>query len=469
MILVIDIGTSSLRCTVYNDRNQELNKIQKEYQLEFIDANTVELDSEIVICHLEAAIKETGNWLKGTNYKLDAISVTAQRSSVIPVDYNGRRLHKALMWQDRRAHQICEELKLKWEKIYNICGMKPTPVFSAPKMLYLKNNYREIYDASYKLIGFQEYVIYFLTNQFVTDTSIASRTCLFDIDKKEWSEELLTIFDIDKEKLCEIRPVGSIIGNTTEKIRELLGAEQAIPVVSAGGDQQCAALGMGICEVGDVLINSGTGAYVIAVSDKPIYDSDMSVNCNVSAIPNKWIVEGTVLGSGKIVDWIKREFFDDDINLFTEACENTPIGSNGVKINPYFIGRGTPEWDMNKKGSIINLSLNNKKQDFARAILEGITFELNECLKKIELLCDEKYNKVISSGGMSKNNVYNQIQADVFDKEVIKMNTSEATSLGACISAQMAIQGNDVLNDIKQCITQVYYPISEHKKIYKNY
>ena len=128
--------------------------------------------------------------------------------------------------------------------VYGICGMRPSPVFSAPKMQYIKTYMPEIYEKAVKLIGFQEYVLHYLTGEYITDTSIASRTCLYDLHREMWSEELLGLFGIDKGKLCGLAPAGSVIGETAVGINHLLGIRHGIPVVSAGGDQQCAALGM---------------------------------------------------------------------------------------------------------------------------------------------------------------------------------------------------------------------------------
>lgn len=297
--LVIDIGTSSARLLVIDRKGVICTKFQKNYPLYVLNESTAIQKPEEVMEKIWEMLKAAGEWLGQNQMEAEVISVTGQRSSVIPVDEYGSAMTEAISWQDRRAAEICLEYKNEWKKIYQITGMKLSPVFSAPKMVWLKKNKPEVYQRAYKLIGFQEYVIYQLTHQFATDHSIASRTSLFDIKKLEWSEELLLIFGVKKEKLCSLIPVGGIVGNTIDEVSKCLKQRTSIPVISAGGDQQCAALGLGCLEHGDMEVNSGTGAYVIGLSDVPVLDKKMSVNCNVSAIPRKWIVEGAVLSAGK--------------------------------------------------------------------------------------------------------------------------------------------------------------------------
>ncbi|OOB80523.1 MAG: hypothetical protein BEN19_04495 [Epulopiscium sp. Nuni2H_MBin003] len=474
MILVIDVGTSSMRSVIFDDNGMSLVTIKRAYDIEVIDKEKIEQDSDIVIDSVLSTLPEIGKWLKETNNKLDAISVTAQRASVIPVNKNCIPLRKAIMWQDTRANYVSERLKDKWQDLYQVSGLKPSPIFPIPKIIYLKEEESFIYDKAYKILGFHERVLYALTNRFVTDTSIASRWGLFDITKKEWSDELFDLCDIDINKFCDVVPVGSIVAETTEEICSLLDIEKSVPVITAGGDQQCATLGLGCVDNADVVSNCGTGAYVISISDKPIFDKDMRINCNISAMPDKWIIEGTVLGSGKVIDWTMREFFGGDIDEFQQACDNTPVGSNNVLFSPTFMGSGTPDWNAAAKGSIYNISLSNTKSDFARATLEGIAYEVNGCVNIISELMDADVESVNISGGLTNNRVYNQILCDMFDKPVVRVDDAESTALGAFVSAKVTLNQNlDYASVIKQYLREmnrkIYLPIKENHNLYKEF
>jgi sugar (pentulose or hexulose) kinase len=477
MIVVIDIGTSSLR-TLLMDGNGKILDVQKRgYSLCYPSSNAVEMDMALLDTALFEALKASFSLVKAWGKQATALSVTAQRSSVIPVDEHGRALAPALMWQDTRSSGICEEVLAYSKEIYSISGMKPSPVFSAPKMAYLKRRFPGVYESSYKLIGFCEYVLQMLTGLFVTDTSIASRTCLFDITKKEWSPFLLDLFSIDCNKLCSLVDVGTVIGKTTDHFGSLMGISYSIPVVSAGGDQQCAALGLGCIENESAMINLGTGAYVIALTDKPLLDIGMRVNCNVSAIAGKWIVEGAVLSAGKTLDWVNDNFFKHPqethpYEVFTRKSRNVPIGSNGLRFSVQFAGKGTPIWNPDMKGSIGNLSFQNTKDDLARGVLEGIACAVDECVSCISELLGGVQEPVKVSGGLSKDGFFNQILTDMVKKELSSFATCEATAFGAWMSAAVALGQQNSYKEAFATITkgiaeERYQPMENNSLLYE--
>lgn len=477
MILVMDIGTSSMRGIVFDRSGNVMWKEQRSYELCVLGGGAVEMDLEVLNFHLSGVLKLAGEWLRDSGAVLDCISVTAQRASVIPVDTTGKALQRAMMWQDTRATSICEELEERKKQIYRICGVRLAPAFSAPKMKYIKMNSEPIYRAAHKLIGFQEYVLCYLDGEFTTDHSIASRTCLFNVETLEWSEELLHIFGIDRKKLCRLIPVGGQSGMTKPEINRLLQLKESVPVISAGGDQQCAALGLGCMENGQIITNSGTGSYVICVSDVPIFDDEMRISCNVSAIPGKWILEGAVLSAGKSVNWLNRQFFarEDErypMEHFTAACEQSPAGAKGLIFLPALSGTGTPSWNPTARGSILNIGLEHNKADFARSILEGTVLQLKECIQIISKLTGETYNQIRSAGGITQNPVYNQIQADIYQQTIIQASQNEATAFGAYLSASVTLGYHRTYQEAyKQALgdqqERLYEPNKSHEKIYR--
>jgi len=477
MIVVIDVGTSSLRTLLMDHKGKILDVQKRGYSLSYPACDAVEMDMALLDTALLDALKGSFSQLEAWGKRASAISVTAQRSSVIPVDEQGRALAPALMWQDTRSCGICAEVWDNRQEIYAISGMKPSPVFSAPKMAYLKLAFPEVYEKSHKLVGFCEYVLHTLTGLFVTDTSIASRTCLFDITKKEWSPLLLDVFSIDRDKLCSLVDVGSVIGNTKTAFGRVMGIAYPIPVVSAGGDQQCAALGLGCIGKDSAMINLGTGAYVIACSDKPCLDGEMRFNCNVSAIENTWIVEGAVLSAGKTLDWVNDNFFKHaqethPYEAFTKVSRSTPLGSNGLRFSVQFAGKGTPAWDPAMKGGIGNLSFRNTKDDLARGVLEGIACAVDECLSCISEVLEGNQEPIKVAGGLSKDGFFDQILADMLGKELSAYATCEATAFGAWMSASVALGIQPSYEDAFASVTQGiaedrYYPVKNNSLLYE--
>lgn len=475
LTVVIDIGTSSARVLLI-DRDGKIEQCwQKKYGLYVLDEKTVLQDPEEIMRYIWEMLECAADWIAEKNYIIECISVTGQRSSVIPMNRDGKAMTKAISWQDTRAYEICLEYQKYWEEIYQITGMKLSPVFSAPKMMLLKRSMPEIYEKAYKIVGVQEYVIWHLTHRFVTDLTIASRTSLLNIQTLQWSERLLELFQIDLEKLCELIPAGGIAGDAIPSIKRLFHVNSELPVVSAGGDQQCAALGLGCFQHGDVEVNSGTGAYVIAVSDTPVLDKKMRVNCNVSGIPGKWIIEGAVLSAGKAVDWLNNEFFGGrtgDFSEFMKACEETPAGANGVIAAATFSGKGTPDWNARVRAAFLKVGFENKKTDLPRALLEGIAAELNDCLQTVEELTQKKADTIHVAGGMTENVIYCQVLSDMFGRKLCKPKVCEATALGAWISAQIFLGNIEKYEEAYEKYAckegnRYYFPNPENRQLYQ--
>jgi sugar (pentulose or hexulose) kinase len=241
--------------------------------------------------------------------------------------------------------------------------------------------------------------------------------------------------------LCGLVPPGAIVGGLTAGMARATGLTAGLPVVSAGGDQQCAALGLGLFSGARAIANTGTGSYLIGHADQPRLDPEMRLACNVSAVPGACIVEAAVLTSGAIFRWFK-EILDPGGSAATfdamdrEAQAAAP-GCNGLLLLPHFKGCGAPHWDAGAKGGFFNLTLGTTRGEMARAILEGIAIEMKESLDLVERLCG-RTESVTVSGGMARSALFNQIQSDCFGRPVVCPRAGEATSLGAWIAGAMA-------------------------------
>ena len=442
-ILTIDIGTSSIRGILYNQKAKALFSHQQEYAPNYLKDNWVEQDPNDWITYTSDIMSAVGAYLKEAGLKLGAIVLTAQRSSVIPLDEYGNPLAHAIMWQDRRTVDLCNELASQVDIVYSKGGLKISPVFSAVKMLWFKKHHPEIYSKTHKMAGIQDFVIHHLTGNFVTDRSLASRTNLFNLTTRDWDPELLNIFSIDREKLCDLIEPGDVAGTLKDVISDKYGLAQNIPVISAGGDQQCAALGLGILKEGDFEVNTGTGGYIITHAETPNFDDSQRIFCNVSAIPGKYILEAGILTSGTIYNWFNNTFYpdrdpSDRFGMINQEVINAPAGANNVLLTPHFKGSGAPTWNPYAKGIFYNVSLETTRGDMARAILEGITSEIAE---NIEILAEmtSKATIISAAGGLSAFDEYNRIQADMYGCSVQVNPNGEATTLGAWISAMVTM------------------------------
>lgn len=438
-IITVDVGTMSLKTSIYDTKGLSIFESVKEYSALFLPEGLVEQNPQDWYDALNETMVPTGEFIRKNQLEIEAISVTSQRASVIPVNKDGKVLHNAMTWQDKRSQNIVKNLleKMPLHDIYRITGLRANPYFSLPKMMWVKEQRPDIYQETYKFLGVQDYVVYLLTKEFKTDVSQAARTMLVDISTFKWSPVMLSLSGIDPNKLCELLPPGSVAGNLTDEFKKMLNLNGDVPVIMAGGDQQNAALALNILSEGKAEANTGTGSFVIAHSNKPVFDEKARVLCSASAMPGKWIIEAGIFNTGAIFRWYRNEFyasFGGNYNLMNQEIKASPLGANGVMLIPHFEGSAAPYWNPYAKGLFFNLSLGTKRGDMGRAIFEGIAMEIAEDLKLMENVAG-KIDTVSVAGGVTRSEIFNQIQADVYNKSIVNYSNSEATSLGALMSA----------------------------------
>lgn len=443
-IITVDIGTSSLRAVLFNEGGAILHVEQRDNPPGYLDGGRVEQNADTWRTHLAGTLARCADQARTRNLVPAALGLTAQRSSIIPVDSTGRALHPAIMWQDTRTEGLCKRMEADQSEVFSRSGLRIYPVFSAIKMRWLKEERPEVYKATARMLGVQDYLIHELTGTFVTDRSLASRTNLLNLDTLEWDDELLSRFGVDRNLLCTLMNPGAIAGTLLKAIAEETGLPPGLPVVSAGGDQQCAALGLGLVGPGRVIANTGTGSYLIAGVDKPVIDPGMSISCNVAAVPGSYILEAGSPTAGSILRWFNKEFHreatggENDFGSIVAEAEASPPGANGIILLPHFKGRGAPRWDPGARGAFIGLTPASTRGEMARAILEGIATELAVNLQAVEALGGPAATIAVS-GGMTASRLYCQMLADAFGRRVERPDDTEATALGAWISCAVRL------------------------------
>lgn len=445
-IITIDAGTQSLRAGVLTTRGDMLFSASSDYSPVFSPGNRAEQDPATWKEALFGTLRKVGDYLsENPDMEADCMAITSQRASVIPVDGAGEPLYNALMWQDKRARAECGwiESKISREELYHACGLRLDPYFSLPKMLWLRSNEPEVWAKTKKLIGVQDYLTFLLTGSMVTDWSQACRTMLMDLSTFSWNEKLLELFDIDRSLLCDLIPPGEEAGCLTDKAAAETGLPEGLPVLLCGGDQQCAALALGLFAPGTATSNTGTGGFVLGYAEKPVFDREQRILCSASAIPGRWIAEAGIYASGAMFSWARNQLFegaeheaDPYERINREVCA-VPPGSNGVIVLPHFSGSAAPNWNPLAKGLIFNLGLGSTRGEISRAILEGIAGEIADNLELISENCG-KVNRLFVAGGLTRSPAYCQIMADSTQVPVVRRRSAEATVLGCLISACVA-------------------------------
>jgi glycerol kinase len=487
-IVALDVGTSGIRAVAFASDGQVLGSHRYRYAPLFHGDGKVRQDPD--------------TWFEGTNevlaavaadtvesgHRAVALSVTSQRASVIPVGPEAHPLMDALMWQDKSTVPECELIgqRLSAERTYATTGLRIDPYFSAARIVWLQRHRPDIFARTSRFLGVQDLVTSFLCGEQVTDHSQASRTMLFDISRSAWDQEILDALEIPLAKLPPSVDPGTEVGRTTEALESSCGFPAGVPVLLAGGDQQVAALGMGVIEPGAAEANTGTGSFVLTPVDEPLLDDQRRTLCSVAAIPGRWIAEAGILTTGIVYEWFAREFGagappgdrvtswqgDTRIQELNEIVGTSPCGAHGVLAMPHFSGSAAPFWNPDARGMFLNLQLATERADIARAILEGIAMEMATNLDLLALQAGE-IDVVTAAGGLTELDLFNQIQADAFGRPVQVSADKEATARGAMLTAAVTLgrfhDHRHAYNATAHASPRRYLPREEATALYGTY
>lgn len=407
LILIIDTGSSSMRGILFDRRGQLLFREQRRYFMRVEPDGAAEQDPRELADCLEAICAACAAKARGEGWQIVGLGFTSQRSSILPLDRAGQPLGPIITWYDKRAAGVCEEMdRLHGQEIYALAGMRPTPVLSAPKMAWLRRSQPGLYRAADKIVGIHDYLLMLCTGRAVTDATLASRTCLMDPRSLQWSGRLLELFGLEEEKLCPLLPPGSVVGGVCTGFAAKTGLAAGTPVVSGGGDQQCSVLGQGLLRPGAAGVTCGTGAYLAAICDEPVFDPQRRVNLNAAVSPGQYVLEASTLSSGSVYDWFNRLFYDPagqrtPLEQIDREAAASPAGANGLLMLPDLAGKGCPDWDDWARGVFWGLGFSTTRGDCARALLEGIAAEIAECHGVLRQLCPGLQG-IGATGGLAK-------------------------------------------------------------------
>lgn len=454
-VAALDLGTTGCRTYIFDLDGTIIAGDYQEWQSFYPFPSYVEQDANVwwesIKKTIERAIKKSGV----DKTEIVSLSVTNQRETIVPVDKEGKPLYNALVWQDRRTTDQVDYIRKKIgaNKIYETTGLIIDPYFSATKILWFKDKKPEIYNKTCKFLLVSDFIIHKLTGKFCTDYSNASRTMLFDITKFNYSDAIASELEIDLDKMPDTMESGVEIG---EIITDEILFDKKTLVISGAGDQQSAALGVGVVSPGDIKCTTGTGSFILAYLDRPKFDPEKRVLCSCHAIPGAWVQEASIFTSGAVLRWFRDQIGykecieahegQDPYDLITTEAEKSTIGARGLLLIPHFIGSGAPNWNPIAKGIIMGLSLGHERRDLYRSVLEGVAFEIKKNIDVFKDLGIEPKELMLTGGG-SRSDFWNQIYADVLGITCVRNVIEESTSLGAAI---LAASGAGIFPDISK-------------------
>lgn len=474
-ILIIDVGTSSMRGILFRENGDKIHSVQLKYRPVYGKEGLVTQRAGDWSSALYEIVSAMGRKADSSGESIDALSLTSQRSSVIPVDGDGNVLMDAIMWQDTRNKEICNGLKEYDDLLFEKTGAMANTVFSGSKMTWIRQNCPDIYRKTYKFLTVAEYLLYLMTGGYHTDVTYGSRSGLMDIRKRKWDIDLLKLYQVEEERLSVLHEPGDVIGAITDDFARLTGLKEGTPVISAGGDQQCAALGQGAVKEGMLSIVTGTGGFIEAAIPSVPSDLTKEVVCNCSSVPGEYLLETNVLTCCCALDWFGRNFYEknpgeidyDRINRDLEHCENV----SSTLVMPYFSGTGTPAWNPDAKAVFSNITLSTDKKEMLKGLVEGICMEIKNNIDTLKKYVAVQHACI--SGGMAQSNIISQIQADVYGITLSRVEDCETSALGALMAAGRSLGVYTDFDQAYKCVhpkgkSILFEPHREKHLLYKN-
>ncbi|MBK9736215.1 MAG: glycerol kinase GlpK [Saprospiraceae bacterium] len=455
-ILAMDQGTTSSRAIIFDKAGKVVAIAQKEFKQIFPQSGWVEHDANEIWSTQIGVAAEAITKANLSVQQIAAIGITNQRETTVIWDRNtGQPIYNAIVWQDRRTADFCDELKAsgKSDLIQQKTGLVIDAYFSATKARWMLDNVEGARDEANKgnlCFGtIDTWLLWKLTNGQIhaTDVSNASRTMLCNIHTLQWDGELQDIFDIPGNMLPQIRSSSEIYGHT----QNVLTASN-IPIAGIAGDQQSALFGQMCIHPGMVKNTYGTGCFMLMNTGENAVISKhkllTTVAWKIDGITH-YALEGSVFIAGAVVQWLR-----DGLKIIRSSGEIESLASevedtDGVYVVPAFAGLGAPYWNQQARGTITGISRGTSRSHIARASLESIAFQTVDVLKAMEADSGISIRELRVDGGATVNNFLMQFQSDVLDCKVIRPLITETTALGAAYLAGLAVGYWKDIDEIK--------------------
>lgn len=459
--LGIDLGTSSVKGLLVDEKMDVLYETSRTYPIDVNEKGYSQQNPEDWINKTLEVIKEI---LSNSKQKIEGISFSGQMHGLVVLDENDEIIRPAILWNDQRTSKQCDYLNnvvkidnlIKWTGNYALNG------FTANKIMWLYENEKDNFERINKIMLPKDYLVYYLTNQFVSDCSDLSGSLLFDVKNKKYSKEMLDIVKIDIDQLPRICESNEVVGFISDKLKSELDLEYDIKVIVGGGDQAMAAIGTNTINNNDVSISLGTSGVVYAASDKfnPNLEHKLHSFCDATG---KYHTMGVMLSASGSMKWWYEDILKNNSYANLESDLSKVKMDPNLFFLPYLIGERSPINDDNIRGSFHGLSLHHKQIDLTYAVIEGVTF----CLKQIYDCMDLKNVSCIKvTGGGSKNKVWLQLISDVFNKKVVRINTDEGPALGACILAKSGSTNQEISEICRETLYVIEEVLPSEKTLY---
>jgi xylulokinase len=452
----IDIGSSGCKALAVTDSGVQRALAHRDYEVSFSSDGGATLNSDEVIEKCFSVIKECADRLEPNSVR--GIGISSQGEAFTALGSLGEALCPAMVSSDTTSQGLIRDWVRMFgeEKLYQITGHTPHPMFTVFKLLRLKNTRPDVWQKSRFFLCFEDLLQMRLGLSPTISWSLAGRTLMFDVRKKMWDADILDRIPVRPDQLAAPLPPGDRAGFISRDKARMLGLPDDVTVVTGGHDQTCCALGAGVANKGVAMLGTGTVECICGAFDKPVFSRELQANnlCTYNfSLPELYSTVAFSLTGGNIFKWFKDQLGSAELDeasrtgqdVYSLLLKNMDGLPSPLLVLPYFTASGTPYFDTQTKGAIIGLQLSTRRKDILKALLEGVSFEMRLNLEILES-AGWAINDLRWVGGGSKSELLARIKANVMNKPITMLNVNEAGCFGAAMLACAADTGEPIRN-----------------------
>lgn len=481
-IMAIDQGTTSSRAIIFNKKGEKIASSQKEFPQIFPQAGWVEHNANQIWNSVQSVI--AGAFIESSIKpgQIEAIGITNQRETTVVWDKKtGLPIYNAIVWQSRQTAPIADQLKQEGHTnmIHEKTGLVIDAYFSATKVRWILDHVPGAQERAEKgelLFGtIDTWLVWKLTDGLVhvTDYSNAARTMLYNIKELKWDDEILELLNIPKAMLPEVKSNSEVYGKTTPF--HFYGGE--VPISGMAGDQQAALFGQLAFEPGMVKNTYGTGSFIIMNTGEEMQLSQNNLLTTIGyGINGKvhYALEGSIFIAGSAIQWLRDGLRMIETSSESEGLAQSSTSDDEVYVVPAFTGLGAPYWDSNARGSVFGLTRGTSKEDFVKATLQSITYQVRDVIDTMQVDSGIDIQQLRVDGGAAMNNLLMQFQADILGIDIARAKNLETTALGAAFLAGLSVGYWESMDELKELnatgqLFQATMNESRKEKLYKGW
>lgn len=437
MYLGLDLGTSGLKALLTSAEGAIIGTASANYEVQQPHANWSEQDPLDWIKACEKVFAGLKQSLPNEFSQIKAISTSGHMHGAVTVDENAIPLRPCILWNDMRSHK--EAAQLDANPIFrNLSGNIVFPGFTAPKLLWMKNNEPDLFAKIHKVLLPKDFLLHWLSGKFVGDMSDAAGTSWLDVANRKWAPELLRASSMHIDQMPHLVEGSQVVGLIREEISARFNFNKDVKIVAGGADNAVSACGVGAWQEGEGFVSLGTSGVLLAAKNSYSPDPDTAVHTFCHAIPDRWYQMGVMLSATNSLNWL-AQMLDKDPAYVANLCEGDIKGPSSVTFMPYLTGERTPHNDADIGGAFVGLKTDTTSADMSQAVMEGVAFGLRDCLEALKST-GTQLTQILAIGGGTKSDFWLQTLATILN---LKLAIPEKGDFGAALgAARLAMIGD---------------------------